>query len=267
MGEPLKRDRCVFIAGAETGISRAIALTLARSGWKIVLAGSSIKTDAFEDIFDVAQSVKTIGGEAISIELDFAQEKEIDAALQRASDQFGGIDVLINNAELTLFNQLLDLSSQDYDLIFEANCRRAFLCSKLSVPYLKERDNPHIVNISPPLDFSSQTWKEHHLFTASKMLMSMWTLSLSQELRRFGIGVNSVWPSETLINSSLIHLFVTESPDFIVKSPLSMAHAIEILIGMNAWTVNGQFFLDQGLLRTSLPANEEGTDPQKLADR
>lgn len=241
--------KTIFITGGNRGIGLAIGQRLARAGANIVIAAKEALVDnPSTSIYSVADQMKKAGGNALAIDLDVRDESAVNMAVQEAVAQFGGIDVLINNVSAFCFTDTVNTQPDKFDLLFSVNVRATFLMSKTCLPHLKRSSNPHIINISPPLDMNAQWFKNHLAFTMSKYGMSMCTLGMAAEFKKAGIAVNSLWPKTTIATTTIEDHFVAEVY-LGSRWPTIMADAAFELIQRKAKKCTGQFFIDEALLR------------------
>lgn len=145
-------NKTIFITGASRGIGREIALLCAQQGANVVIAAKSSEPHPKlpGTIHSVAAEVEAAGGHALAIQLDVRDDTAVNQAMQMAVEQFGGIDVLINNASAISLTSLQDTDVNRFDLIHAINTRGTLVCSKAAIPYLKQAKNPHIITLSPP---------------------------------------------------------------------------------------------------------------------
>lgn len=238
------KGKTVVITGASRGIGQAIALKFASSKSNIVI----LTKDSPESIADVADQVVAAGGQALALYVDVAQSLEIKAAIAEAVDRFGGVDILINNTSATCFTDTLHTLPEQFDLVMATSVRAAFLLAQACFPYLQNGDNPHIINISPPLNMDAHWFKDHLAFSLAKYAMSMCTLGMSAEFREAGIAVNSLWPQTTIATQTIKDHFL---PKVYASSrwPSIMADAAYELARGTVMDWTGQFFTDEALLR------------------
>ena len=151
---PNLQGKTIFITGASRGIGKAIGLRAARDGANIVVAAKTAEPHPKLDgtVFTAAQEMRAAGGQGLACITDIRIEEQVQAAVDRAVETFGGIDILINNASAIDLSGTLDLAMKRYDLMHDINTRGTFMVSKLCLPHLLKASNPHILNISPPLD-------------------------------------------------------------------------------------------------------------------
>lgn len=244
------KDKVVFITGASRGIGREIALRCARDGAKVIIAA---KTDQPHPnlegtIHTVAAEVEALGGKALAIQLDVRNETKVYEAVATALEVFGGIDILINNASAISISPTLETEMKRFDLIFSVNVRGTFVCSQACIPHLKKSSNPHIINLSPPLNMQPKWFKNHLAYTMSKYGMSMCTLGMSEEFKQDGIAVNSLWPKTTIATAAIAVNF----PKHIYegsRKPAIMADAVYAIVTSDSRSVTGNFFVDEDVLR------------------
>ncbi|RUS92116.1 hypothetical protein EGW08_000140 [Elysia chlorotica] len=188
--------KTVFITGGSRGIGRAIALRAARDGANVVIAAKTATAHPklSGTIYTVAEEVRQAGGQALACCVDIRFEDQIQEAVQNVVNTFGGIDILVNNASAISLTGTLDTSMKKYDLMNDINARGTFLCSKICLPYLMKSDNPHILNISPPLNMRPLFFQGHCAYTMAKYGMSLCVLGMAAEFEDQGIAVNALWP-------------------------------------------------------------------------
>ncbi len=240
--------KTIFITGASRGIGREIALRCAKEKANIVIASKSAEPHPKlpGTIYSVAKEVEEAGGKALPLRLDVRNELEINDCVNQAVSTFGGIDVLINNAGAIAIAPTLDMTMKKFDLIFGVNVRAAFACSQACIPWLKKATNPHILNMSPPLNMNPKWFKDHLVYTMSKYGMSMCTLGMAEEWKG-AIAVNSLWP-KTLIATAAIEVFFKDSLSG-CRKPAIVAEAAYKIITSPSKELTGNFFIDEDFLR------------------
>src|SRR5512146_1512277 len=144
------KGRTLFITGASRGIGLAIALRAARDGANIAIAAKTTEPHP-----KLPGTIDTAGGKALPCVVDIRDENQIAAAVQKTVETFGGIDILVNNASAISLTGTEATDMKRYDLMHSINTRGTFVCSKLCVPHLKKAANPHVLNLSPPLNMET----------------------------------------------------------------------------------------------------------------
>ncbi len=240
----------LFITGASRGIGRAIALRAAHDGAKVAIAAktSDPHPKLSGTIHSVAKEIEAEGGTALAIQLDVRDEAAIHAAFAQAAQAFGGLDILVNNASAISLTSTLDTPAKRFDLMMSVNARATFLCSQAAIPWLGKGTNPHILNLSPPLNMQARWFAGHVAYTMSKYGMSMCTLGMAEELRGEGIAVNSLWPRTTIATAAVeVHF-----PGAILKAsrqPAIMADAAHVILTTDSRAATGRFYIDEEVLR------------------
>ncbi len=245
--------KTIFITGASRGIGLAMGLRAARDGANIVIAAKTIEEHPKlpGTIFTAAEEMKKAGGQALPLQCDVRSEEEVEAAIAEAVKTFGGLDILINNASAISLTKTADTAMKRYDLMQQVNARATFLCSKIALPHLKKAANPHILNISPPLNMSPRWFGSHVAYTTSKYGMSMCTLGMAEELKGDGIAVNSLWPETAIDTAAIRNLLGGEEAAKHSRVPDIMADAAYIIFNRPARTCTGNFFVDSEVLKES----------------
>ena len=127
--------------------------------------------------------------------MDVRDEEAINKSMEKAVATFGGIDIVINNASAINLSDTESIDMKRYDLMNDINARGTFLVSKCALPYLKKSNkNPHILNISPPLNLNPRWFRGHVAYTMAKYGMSMCVLGMAEEFKDDRIAVNALWP-------------------------------------------------------------------------
>jgi citronellol/citronellal dehydrogenase len=249
------RDRTLFITGASRGIGKAIGLRAARDGANVVIAAKTVVPHPKlpGTIYTAAQEIESAGGRVLAVRTDIRFEGQVAAAMERAVEKFGGIDVLVNNASAIYLAPTEETPMKRYDLMQEVNARGTFLCSKLAIPYLREADNPHILTLSPPVDPKPKWFAGHTAYTIAKFGMSMCVLGQAEELRADGIAVNALWPATAIDTAALRMLGGRVRPEQ-TRGPEIVADAARAIVTRPSRECTGNFFVDEEVLR------EEGVE-------
>ncbi|HZX18708.1 MAG TPA: NAD(P)-dependent oxidoreductase [Pseudomonas sp.] len=245
------QGKTLFITGASRGIGREIALRAAREGANIVIAAKSAEphTKLPGTIHSVAAEVEEVGGKALALQVDVRDENAVKAAMAQAAEHFGGIDALINNAGAIKLVGVETLEPKRFDLMFQINTRAVMVCSQAALPFLKQSSNGHILNLSPPLNMDSKWFAQHGPYTVTKYGMSMLTMGMSEEFKKYGISVNSLWP-KTMIATAAIE-FELGSRDAFKRAriPAIMADAAHAILSSQGRSITGRLLIDEEILR------------------
>ncbi len=245
------KGKTLFISGASRGIGLAIALRAARDGANIVIAAKTTEPHAKlpGTIYTAAEEIEKAGGKALPCIVDIRDENQIAAAVQKAVDTFGGIDILVNNASAISLTGTVDTSMKRYDLMHSVNTRGTFACSQACIPHLKKSSNPHILMNSPPLNMEARWFAPHVAYTIAKFGMSLCVLGMAEELRDDGIAVNALWPRTVIATSAVKNLLGGDDTIQGSRSPEIMADAAYAIFNRPSRSFTGNFCIDDEVLK------------------
>jgi len=242
--------RTLFITGASRGIGKAIALKCAKDGARVVVAAKTAEPHPKlpGTIFTAAKEIEAAGGEALPCIVDVRDEQSISDSIEKAVQDFGGIDILINNASAISLTGTEYTPMKKYDLMHQINTRGTYLASKLALPLLAKGSNPHILNISPPLNMKPRWFKDHVAYTMAKYGMSMCVLGMAEEFRDQGIAVNALWPRTAIITAAM-EMLGGKDVSSQCRTPDIMADAAYAMLCRDSRAYTGNFAVDDDVLR------------------
>ena len=248
---PGLHGKILFITGASRGIGLAIALRAAREGASIILAAKTTEPHPSlpGTIYTAAAEIERAGGKALPLPVDIRFEEQLQAAVRRGAEHFGGIDILVNNASAISLSGTAETSIKRFDLMMSVNVRGAFASSQACLPFLRQAENPHILTLSPPLDMRPKWFAPHLGYTISKYGMSMCVLGMAEEFRPLGIAVNALWPRTIIATAALQAIPGMASAP--ARKPEMVADAAALILSREARISTGQFFIDEDVLRAS----------------
>jgi len=197
--------KTILLSGGSRGIGLAIALRAARDGANVALLA---KTDTPHPklegtVHTAADQIRDAGGRALPIVGDVRNDDDVSGAVLKTQGEFGGIDIIINNASVIDLSGSLELSAKKYDLMQDVNVRGTFMLSRAAIPMLEEAENPHILSLSPPLNITPRWLGAHTGYTLAKYGMTMATLGLAAEFASRGIAANTLWPRTTIATAAV----------------------------------------------------------------
>uniref|UniRef100_A0A8C5TSC8 Hydroxysteroid dehydrogenase-like protein 2 n=1 Tax=Malurus cyaneus samueli TaxID=2593467 RepID=A0A8C5TSC8_9PASS len=194
----------LFITGASRGIGKAIALKAAKDGANIVIAAKTAEPHPTlpGTIYTAAEEIEAAGGKALPCIVNVREEQQIISAVEKAVKTFGGIDILVNNASAISLTGTLETATKKVNLMMDVNVRGTYLTSKACLPYLRKSKNPHILNLSPPMNLNPMWFKNHCAYTISKYGMSMCVLGMAEEFRG-EVAVNALWPKTAIHTAAM----------------------------------------------------------------
>ncbi|MFC3151234.1 SDR family oxidoreductase [Litoribrevibacter euphylliae] len=246
-------NKTIIITGASRGIGREMAIKFAEQGANVVIAAKTAEPHPKlpGTIFSVAEEVETAGGQALAIQVDVRDEASVESMIDATVDRFGGIDILINNAGAIALAGVESTPLKKFDLMMQVNFRATFLCAQKALPHLKksakEGRNPQILSLCPPLDFDPRWMKNHSPYTLTKYGMSILTLGMSEEFKRYGIRANALWPRTVIATSAVA--FGGQHAVNGARTPAIMADAALTLLSSTDTELTGKLIIDEEFLR------------------
>ena len=242
--------KTLFITGASRGIGLAIALRAARDGANIVIAAKSAEPNPKlpGTIHSAAEAIEQAGGRALPLEVDIRNEGRVVEAMAQAADEFGGIDILVNNASAISLTDTRHTPMKRFDLMWGVNARGTFVCSQAALPYLEQAANPHILMLSPPLNMQPRWFERHVAYSMAKYGMSLCVLGMAEEFRASGIAVNALWPCTAIHTAALAMLQGFVKPEN-CRKPEIVADAAHAILCRDSREASGQFYTDEQVLR------------------
>uniref|UniRef100_A0A4W4FDR9 Hydroxysteroid dehydrogenase-like protein 2 n=1 Tax=Electrophorus electricus TaxID=8005 RepID=A0A4W4FDR9_ELEEL len=240
--------RTLFITGASRGIGKAIALKAARDGANVVIAAKTAEAHPKlpGTIYTAAEEIEAAGGKALPCIVDVRDEKQVNVAVENAVHKFGGIDILVNNASAINLTGTLETPMKKVDLMLGINLRGTYMTSKLCIPHLLKSKNPHILNLSPPLNLNPVWFKNHTAYTMAKYGMSMCVLGMAEEFQG-SVAVNALWPKTAIQTAAMDMLGGPGIAKQCRKVEIMADAAYAVLSKPVSYT--GQFVIDEDILR------------------
>lgn len=244
------KGKTLFITGGSRGIGLAIALRAARDGANVAIAA---KTDTPHPklegtIHTAAADIERAGGRALPILCDIRDEERVEAAVAKTVAAFGGIDACINNASAISMTPSEVTDAKRFDLMMSINTRGTYVTSRACLPHLKSAANPHILMLSPPLDLSVKWFGGHVAYSIAKYGMSLCVLGMADEFRKYGIGVNALWPRTAIATAAVKNLLGGDKLMRMSRKPEIVADAAHLILTQPAKSFTGRFSIDDTLL-------------------
>lgn len=241
------RGKTVLITGASRGIGLAIALRAARDGANIAILAKTAEPHPKlpGTIYTAAAEMEAAGGKALPIVCDIRFEEQVQRAVAQTAAHFGGIDVCVNNASAISLTSTEATDMKRYDLMHSINTRGTFLVTKTCIPHLRKAANPHVLNISPPLEMKPKWFAPHVAYTMAKYGMSLCVLGMAEEFARDGIAVNALWPRTLIWTAAVANVVGGERMKAGSRKPEIMADAAYLMLTQPSREFTGRFCVDE----------------------
>ncbi|MFS0865722.1 SDR family oxidoreductase [Microbacterium sp. 179-B 1A2 NHS] len=251
MTETTLAGKTILMSGGSRGIGLAIALRAARDGANIALLA---KTDTPHPklegtIHTAAEQIRAAGGQALPVVGDVREDDDIAAAVMKTRGEFGGIDIVINNASVIDLSGSAELTAKKYDLMQDVNVRGTFMLSRAALPMLADAANPHILSLSPPLNASARWLGAHTAYTMAKYGMTMATLGMAAEFASAGIAANTLWPETTIATAAVQYSLGGERMMRASRTPEVYADAAYEVLRKPAREYTGRTLIVEQVLR------------------
>lgn len=244
------KGKTLFITGASRGIGLAIAKRAAADGANVTVAAKTAEPHPKlpGTIFTAGEEIEEAGGKALPVICDIRFEDQVQEAVEKTVEEFGGIDICVNNASAISLTPTPETEMKRYDLMHQVNARGTFLVSKTCIPHLLEADNPHILNISPPLNVEEKWFAPHVAYSMAKFGMSLCVLGMAGEFRKQGLAVNALWPRTTIATAAVGNLLGGEEMLRHSLKPEIMADAAHVILTKPSDEFTGNFCIDDEVL-------------------
>ena len=263
--------KTMFISGASRGIGLAIARRAAQDGANVCLVAKTAEPHPKLEgtIYTAAKEIEEAGGQALPIVGDVRDEDSVLGAVAECVQQFGGVDLCVNNASAINLAGTEQLEMKRYDLMQDINTRGTFLFSKACVPHLRQAGNPHVLTLSPPLNLEPRWFGTHVAYSIAKYGMSMCTLGMAEEFKADGIAFNSLWPRTIIATAAVQNLLGGDEAMAKARTPEIMGDAAHAIFCRPARECTGNFFIDDEILEGDLSryrAGEGGSEDDLIMD-
>jgi len=253
------KEKVAIVTGSSRGIGKAIAITFAKEGAKVVIAARTDKEWRLPGtIYQTAEEISSFEGIALPIKMDVTNEVEVEEMVKRTLQEFGRIDILVNNAAIGYYFPLKDVSIKHWDLVMKVNLRGPFLCIKFVLPTMIEQKSGNIINISSRAAenvYSSLPGRSGErvisgiAYGASKAALERLTIGLAAEVEEYNIAVNALKPGAAVLTEGL-KSWRPEIENYASKlvSPYQyMTKAAVFLATQDAKGITGRVFIDKQL--------------------
>lgn len=238
--------KVAFVTGASRGIGRAVALRLAQDGAKVALNFSSNIAKAEE----VKAAIESSGGVAMLVQGDVSSLAVVTELIKKVVDEWGRLDILINNAGITRDNLLLKMSEDDFDKVIATNLKGVFNCTKAVTKLMMKQRSGRIVNMSSVVGLKGNISQTN--YAAAKAGIIGFTKSAARELASRGVTVNAVAPGfintdmTAALSEKVKEVMMQEIPAGRMGTPEDVANAVAFLVSDEAAYITGQILSVDG---------------------
>ena len=242
------KGKTLFITGASRGIGQAIGIRAARDGANVVIAAKTAEPHPKLEgtIYTAAEAMEAAGGKTLPLVVDIRDEARLAEAVAKAVETFGGIDIVVNNASAITLTGTLSTPMKRYDLMHSVNTRGTFATTQACLPALLKAQNPHVLNLSPPLSMKPKWFANHVAYTMAKYGMSMCVLGHAAEFAG-KVAFNALWPRTAIATAAVAMLGGDQMIKHSRKVEIMADAAHSILIRPFA-DCTGNFFIDDDVL-------------------
>lgn len=245
--KPDLSGQVAFITGTTRGIGKEIALSLADCGCTIISTGKTAEPEEDKEgtIHQTARAVEERGSEALAIQLDVRDETQVHDAIEETIEEFGRLDILINNAGAIQMAPISELPAKRFDLLMDVNVRGAYVCSRAALPYMKEQGYGHILMASPPIGIDKAPGKA--AYGLSKIGMTFIARSLAEAVTEHNIGVNAFWPVTAIDTRATRYFGMGTEEDW--RDPEILSDTVLEIVSRSPEECTGNAFYDEEVLR------------------
>ena len=259
--------RTMVVTGGSRGIGLAIAKRAAADGANVVLAAKTATPHPKlpGTIFTAAKECEEAGAKKVlPIQCDIMDDEATQRMVDATVAEFGGIDILINNASAIDNSGTLELRAKKYELMHSINGRGTFWTSKLCLPHLLKGTNPHVLNLSPPIDLDPRWFKLGGVaYTMAKYNMSMSALGMAEEFRG-QVAFNCLWP-RTAIATAAIKMLAGDLGVSASRSVDIMADSAHWILTQPHTSCTGNTFIDDEVLTQNCGMSEADLSKYRMS--
>jgi citronellol/citronellal dehydrogenase len=263
--------KTLFISGASRGIGLEIAKRVAADGANVALVAKTTEPHPKlpGTIYTAAAEIEEAGGQALPIVGDIRDGDSVASAVAKTIEQFGGIDICVNNASAINLGSIEDVPLKRFDLMNGIQVRGTYAVSQACIPHMKGRENPHILTLSPPIRMEAK-WLTPTPYMMAKYGMTLCALGIAEEMRDAGIASNTLWPRTMVATAAVQNLLGGEESMKRSRKPAVYADAAYAVLSRPAREFTGQTLLCEDVLLDSgvtdlsvydcVPGSELGVD-------
>jgi citronellol/citronellal dehydrogenase len=246
------KGKTMFISGASRGIGLAIAKRAAQDGANIALVAKTAEPHPKlpGTVYTAAKEIEEAGGQALPIVGDVRDPDSVESAVANAVEQFGGIDICVNNASAINLGSISEVPMKRFDLMNGIQVRGTYAVSQACIPHMKGRENPHILTLSPPVLLGKE-WLKPTAYMMAKFGMTLCALGIAEELREDGIASNTLWPRTLVATAAVQNLLGGDEAMGRARKPEIYSDAAYVILNKPSREYTGNTALCEDVLLDS----------------
>jgi citronellol/citronellal dehydrogenase len=266
------RGRTILMSGGSRGIGLAIALRAARDGAKVALLAKTAEPHPRLEgtIHTAAAAIEAAGGRALAVVGDVRDEASIVDAVSRTVAEFGGIDIVVNNASAIDLSPSTQLAAKKFDLMQQIEVRGTFLLTRTAIEHLRASDHAHVLTLSPPLNLSKRWLGASVGYMLAKYGMTLAALGFAAEFEQDAIASNTLWPRTIIATAAVQNLLGGDEAMARSRTPEIMADAAHAILARPPREQTGQQLIDDEVLAeigvTDLSPYQHGDGSELVTD-
>ncbi len=242
------QNKIAIVTGAGQGIGQAIAVRLAQEGAEVAVSDINLQTAE-----QTASQIRQMDRRSLALKVDVANFEDVQAMVEKSTEEFGRVDILVNNAGVTKDNLLVRMTQQQWDWVISVNLKGAFNCTKAVVPLMMRNRYGRIINIASVIGLVGNAGQAN--YAASKAGIIGLTKSAAKELASRGITVNAVAPG--YIQTEMTERLPEQAKEAFLKTiplqraglPQDVAGVVVFLASEDASYITGQVInIDGGMV-------------------
>jgi citronellol/citronellal dehydrogenase len=234
--------RVAVVTGASRGLGKAIAVGFAKEGADVVVAArTEVENDRLSGtIFKTAKEIRALGARALAVKCDVTDERDVNDMVKSALDEFGHIDILVNNAAVAFYYPVIETPLKRWELVLRVNVIGPFMCVKGVLPGMIEQKRGSIINLSSPAATARGGGKVSTgvAYGTSKAALERFTWGLSAEVGQYNIAVNALKP-DGIVDTEGMRFWLKDADKSQWQSPERMVKCAIFLARQDAKGVTG----------------------------
>jgi NAD(P)-dependent dehydrogenase (short-subunit alcohol dehydrogenase family) len=239
------------MSGGSRGIGLAILIAAAEQGANAVLLAKTDEPDPRlpGTVHSAVEAIQAAGGRARAVVGDVRNEADVQRAVGIAAEEFGGVDICVNNASAISQAGTADLPLKRFDLMQQINVRGTFALTRACLPLLRKSEHPHILTLSPPLNLAPHWLGRFPAYTMTKYAMTLLTLGWAAEFAEERVDANCLWPQTRIATAVIRNLLGGDEAAAKARDPRIMADAAVWILRQPRGSLTGHTFIDADVLR------------------